>query len=55
MILWLVSRRISFTGAGTNALTIASRLNASPLANGPVWRSFESTAGGVLKSIFEVS
>ena len=55
MILCVVSRRISFTGAGSSGLIAASMLSALPAANGPVWRSFESTAGGDLKSIFDTS
>jgi hypothetical protein len=55
MILCVVSKRISFTAAATSGFSAASRLSASPLANGPLWRSFDSTAGGVLKSIFAMS
>src|SRR6188474_355078 len=55
MILCVVSSRISLTGDGSSGLIAASVLSALPEAKGPVWRSLESTAGGVLKSIFDGS
>ena len=55
MILCVVSMRISFTGPGTRGFSIASMFNASPATKGPTCRSFDSTAGGVLKSIFAMS
>ena len=55
MILCVVSSRISLTGDGSRALSAGSIFSALPAEKDPVWRSLESTAGGVLKSILAVS
>src|SRR5690349_21646482 len=55
MIVCVVSSLTSFTGLSTSGFTIASRLNASPLANGPVCRSVLNLAGPGLKSILDWS
>src|SRR5690349_25087529 len=55
MILWVVSRRTSFTGDGSSGFTTASIDSAEPMAKGPVCRSLVTFAGGDLKSIFFTS
>src|SRR6476661_8401943 len=55
MILFVVSRRTSFTGAGSSGFITASIDSADSMANAPVWRPLGNFAGGDLKSIFVVS
>ena len=55
MILWVVSRRTVFTGAGSSGLSVAPKLSEAPSAKAPVWRSAETLAGVGLRSIFEMS
>ena len=51
MILWVVSRRTSFTGAGSSGFSVAVMDSALPAAKAPVCRAVVIRAGGDLKSI----
>jgi hypothetical protein len=53
--LCVVSRRTSFTVAGSRGFRAASIESAEPCAKAPVWRSLETTAFEGLKSIFDTS
>src|SRR6478672_3915735 len=55
MILWVVSRRTSFTGDGSSGFNAAPIDSAAPCAKAPVWRSEVMTALGGLKSILAAS
>ena len=43
------------TGEGSSGFSTASMLSDAPDAKAPVWRSFDSAAGGDLKSILAES
>ncbi|KGW80196.1 hypothetical protein Y046_5929 [Burkholderia pseudomallei MSHR2990] len=47
----VVSRRIAWSRAASSGWSAASKLNAEPAANGPVWRVCVTIAGPGLKSM----
>jgi hypothetical protein len=51
-ILWVVSSRISFRGAGSSGFSVAPVESALPAANGPLAPSVLTRAGFGLRSIF---
>src|SRR3989442_2605027 len=50
MILWVVSRRTSFTEAGSSGFSVAVKDSASPAAKAPVCRVVVTRAGGDVNS-----
>src|ERR671936_94694 len=53
--LWVVSRRMVFTGEGSSGFSSAPVLSAAPSAKAPLWRSVLILADTGFKSILDTS